>query len=139
MYATATCLLALTPFLSANDEDPAWGGFRGTNGTGNAEGSIPSALDPELNLMWRIEIPAGYSSPSIAGDLLFLTGAEGRDLFTICIDRVDGAEIWRKKVTFDGQRPGANSPAAPSPVTDGERVFSVFHSFGIVAYDKKHK
>ena len=139
MYTIATCLLALAPLFSAADEEPTWGGFRGTNGTGNAGGSLPDALDPELNLVWRIEIPTGYSSPTIAGDLLFLTGAEGSHLYTLCFDRFDGTELWRRKVDFDGNRPGANSPAAPSPVTDGEHVFSVFHSFGIVAYDRKGK
>ena len=135
--AALALLLAFPPLLTADVDDPAWSGFRGTNGTGNASGSIPAALDPEMNLTWRVEIPAGYSSPAIAGDLLFLTGADGNELFTICLDRIDGAELWRKQVSFDGRRPGANSPAAPSPATDGERVFSLFHSFGIVAYDTK--
>ncbi len=139
MYAHVIALLAVTILLPHEDETPAWGGFRGTNGTGLSKTAIPDALDPEVNLQWRVEIPAGYSSPTIARDLLFLTAAEGKNLWTICLDRFDGSELWRKKVDFDGQRPGMNSPAAPSPVTDGVGVYSVFHSYGIVGYDIKGK
>ena len=39
------------------------------------------------------------------------------------------------ELEFEGPSPGANSSAAPSPVTDGERVYSVFHHFGIVTLD----
>jgi len=136
MYVDALALLlALSLTTAAEDDAPEWGGFRGNNGTGVAASSIPDALDPEGNLMWRIEVPAGYSSPTIVGDRLFITGAEGSSLWTICMDRFDGTEVWRQEVGFDGKRPGANSPAAPSPATDGVGVYSVFHSFGIVAYD----
>jgi len=128
------------PGAPGADDEPAWGGFRGNNGSGLAKGAVlPEALDPEGNLMWRIEVPPGYSSPTVAKDKLFLTAAEGQDLWTICLDRWDGTELWKQKVAYDGQRPGMNSPAAPSPVTDGERVYSVFHHYGLVAYDVQGK
>jgi len=121
--------------------DPAeWGGFRGNNGTGiGSELAIPERLDVEQNLAWKVAIPGGYSSPAVAGERLYLTAAEGEQLLTLCLDRATGAKLWESALAFDGKRPGANSPAAPSPVTDGERVFSLFHSFGLVAHDRDGK
>ena len=96
-------------------DQPEWGGFRGNNGAGVAQSEqLPEALDPEGNLVWRTEVPSGYSSPTVAGERLFLTGAEGEALETICLDRHTGEVRWRREVPFDGKRPGANSPAAPA-------------------------
>ena len=129
-------ILAFPALLSG--DTPEWGGFRGNNGIGVVEqGSIPERLDAEKNLRWRVEVPPGYSSPIVAGRNVFMT-AEDRDekeLLTLCVDRTTGEERWRAALPFDGKRPGANSSAAPSPVTDGERVVAMFHHFGMVAYD----
>lgn len=133
-------LLALLP----GDNAPQWAGFRGNNGAGiGTTKALPDALDPESTLMWRVEIPSGYSSPVVAGRNLFLTGATFESverqlhgtLATLCLDASTGAIRWVKELEFRGARPGQNSPAAPSPVTDGERVVALFHHFGLVAYD----
>jgi outer membrane protein assembly factor BamB len=98
--------------------------------------ALPEALDPERNLLWRRELAAGYSSPVVAGDYLFLTAAEGESLLTICLSAETGEEEWIAKTPYDGtQRIGQNSPAAPTPVTDGESVFVLFHHVGLLAYD----
>ena len=127
-------------------EAPQWSGFRGNNGAGLAESAhLPDALDPEGNLMWRVEVPAGYSSPAIAGKNLFLTGAREKPqgqtvsgkVFTLCLDAATGDTRWQKELDFSGPRPGANSSAAPSPATDGEVVVVLFHHLGLIAYDVK--
>jgi outer membrane protein assembly factor BamB len=118
------------------EDEPAWGGFRGNNGTGVAvAGSVPASLDPEESALWRAEVPAGYSSPVVTSDSVFLTAAEGNTLVTLCLDRASGEEEWRRELEFDGKRVGMNSSAAPSPVTDGEAVYALFHARGLVAYD----
>jgi len=132
---TSIALLASHLLFIPGDE-PEWGGFRGNNGAGIAESTaLPEALDPEHGVRWRTEVPAGYSSPVVSGDVVFLTAADREKLWTLCIDRGTGVVRWRQGVEFDGKRPGANSPAAPSPVTDGEHVYVLFHSFGLIAYD----
>ncbi len=124
--------------LLSSGEEPQWSGFRGNNGTGvSTSKGLPEALDPETNLIWRTEVPTGYSSPSIAGKSLFLTAAEGPKLWTLCLDSYSGEEKWRKELDFDGKRPGMNSSAAPTPVTDGERVYAFFHHAGLIAYDAR--
>ena len=135
MIATLfTCTLLAT---SAGD-GPQWGAFRGNGGAGISDTKgIPDEIDVEKNALWRAEVPPGYSSPVVAGDLVVITAAKDKELFTIALDRVTGEEVWTSMIEFDGKRPGANSPASPSPVTDGEHVFVVFHSVGLVAYDMK--
>ena len=132
--------LALLLTLSG-DDTPEWPGFRGANGSGvsSAKG-LPTGLDPETNLMWRVDVPSGYSSPCVAGKDLYLTGTDGKSkLYVMCFDAGSGEERWRKEIAYDGSRPGANSPAAPSPATDGERVYALFHHAGLVVYDKTGK
>ena len=134
-------ILTLSLSLLAGGEAPQWGGFRGNNGAGTASATrLPATLDPEGNLMWRVDVPSGYSSPTIAGKDLYLTGTDDKaKLFTLCLDAYSGEERWRKELAYDGKRPGQNSPAAPSPATDGERVYALFHHVGLVAYDKTGK
>lgn len=128
-------LLASLVLLGSGDS-PEWSGFRGNNGSGvAAASSVPDSLDLESNLAWRVELPAGYSSPVISGDLVFATGSAGEHLFTLCLDRATGEELWRRSVPFDGVAPGANSAAAPSPVTNGAVLVTMFHSVGMLAYD----
>lgn len=125
-------------------EAPQWGGFRGNNGAGLSDArGLPEALDPESTLQWRVEVPSGYSSPVVAGKHLFLTGARakqnGRELegqlVTLALDAFTGETRWERELPFKGARPGQNSPAAPSPVTDGEVVVVLFHHLGLFAYD----
>ena len=124
------------PEPASNPATPEWGGFRGNNSTGIAvDAQLPDVLDMESNLLWRTEIPKGYSSPTICGEQVFITGADKEQLFTLCLDRNDGEVQWQASLPYDGKRPGANSPAAPSPVTDGERVYSLFHHVGLITYD----
>ncbi len=135
-YSLLLSALLFAPSCASTSEGPEWGGFRGNNGSGVcASGSLPDKLDPESNLIWRTEIPAGYSSPTVAGSRLFVTAAENGALSTWCLDRDNGEVIWKQSFEYEGERPGANSPAAPSPVTDGERVYCVFHHYGVVVYD----
>jgi len=139
-----TILPCLTlALLTASDptpgEVPQWGGFRGNNGAGlSLAQGLPASLDPETNLVWRVDVPSGYSSPTVAGKDLYLTGSDGKSkLYTLCLDADTGETRWQRELGYDGSRPGANSPAAPSPVTDGERVYTLFHHLGLVVYDRE--
>ena len=96
-------------------------------------------------------LPAGHSSPVISGDRIFLTGAEGGKraeagrqkivdeggaLYTICLDRRTGKILWKREVhapRLERYQP-TNSPASPSPVTDGKSVYVFFGDFGLVSY-----
>lgn len=115
-----------------------WPQFRGPLGQGIAETDKPPVeFGPAKNLLWKVELPAGHSSPCIWDDRIFLTGFAAGKLETLCIRRTDGKILWRQ--TAPAQKiervTRANSLATPTPVTDGQRVYVLFGSFGLIAYD----
>jgi outer membrane protein assembly factor BamB len=116
----------------------SWPQFRGPNSSGVAKKEKPPIrFGAETNLLWKVEVPPGLSSPCVAGDRIFLTAFENEKLFALCRQCRDGKELWRREAP-----PGkpqevhqVSSPAVATPVTDGERVYVYFVPFGLVAYD----
>lgn len=104
-----------------------------------ADGALPPVhFGPGTNVEWRIEAPAGNSSPVIWGRRLFVTGYAGGKLITRAHERATGRELWRRELSaekIEEVHPSLGSPATATPVTDGERVFVHFGSFGMLAYD----
>jgi len=120
-----------------------WPQFRGPGGTGLApEGkALPDRLDPERGLIWKCAVPYGHSSPCIRGDRIWLTGITGTELETLCIDRGKGEILWRAQAWYEfiERVHRTNSPATPTPATDGKRVFVYFGSSGLLCYDLEGK
>jgi outer membrane protein assembly factor BamB len=116
-----------------------WPRFRGENGQGVAERARPPVeFGAGKNLLWKMELPAGNSSPCIWDDKIFLTGFVAGKLETLCIDRKDGKILWRQTAAAAQKMERvtrANGLATPTPTTDGERVYVLFGSFGLIAYD----
>ncbi len=137
VVSSALVRTAASPQPGAGTAGDDWAAFRGPNGSGvSAVARIPEHLDAEADLLWRRELAPGYSSPVLYGEYVFLTAAEGKELLTICLERDSGEVSWRAGVDYDGSpRVGQNSPAACTPAVDEERVFSLFHHVGMVAYD----
>src|SRR6185295_13410062 len=81
------CLLCCVSLFGAD-----WGRFRGPNGSGVAADAknLPLEYGPTKNVVWKIDLPGGYSSPVIGDDAIFLTGFEKEDLYTIALDRKTG-------------------------------------------------
>jgi outer membrane protein assembly factor BamB len=115
-----------------------WPQFRGPNGSGVAENEKPPVqFGEEKSLLWKADMPKGYSSPVVWDDYIFLTAFDGQKLEAICIKRSDGQVLWRKEAptrTFE-KVDKASSLATATPVTDGKMVFVYFGSFGLLAYD----
>ncbi len=123
-------------------EKARWSQFRGPNGTGVSDAAgLPVEFGPQKNVVWKTPLPAGHSSPVLAVDRIYLTGFEGEKLITICADLKTGKILWQRDVartrTNRIQKP--NSPASPSPVTDGENVYVFFQDFGLLSYTKDGK
>src|SRR5689334_3837120 len=92
-----------------------WPRFRGINASGVSEATkLPVDFGPEKNVVWKVRLPAGHSSPIIFGERIFLTGAEGGQradagrqkivdqggvLSTLCVDRRTGKVLWKREVT----------------------------------------
>ncbi len=121
----------------------AWPRFRGPNGSGVADGQKPPVeFGPDKNVKWKIPAPPGLSSPIIVGDKLVITAFDGGKLYTIAYNRADGKEAWRAEAPakqIEKYFKGEGSPAASTPVTDGERIVSYFGSCGLICYDLSGK
>jgi hypothetical protein len=119
-----------------------WPQFRGPNGSGVAEEkNLPVDLNPARNVVWRTALPPGHSSPVLARGRIFLTAVESERLWTIALDRQTGGLLWKREAPRPRREPmqQINSPASPTPATDGESVFVFFGDFGLLAYDRNGK
>jgi outer membrane protein assembly factor BamB len=58
-----------------------------------------------------------------------------KDLLLLCLDRKTGHVLWRQKIASDGAEKGRNNSASPSPVTDGQRVYIMFATGDLAAFD----
>ncbi len=125
------------------DQKLSWPQFRGPGGNGIAENQKPPVeFGPKKNLLWKIPVPSGFSSPIITGNLLILTGYDQDKLYTIAYNSKDGKELWKVQAPTKKIEPflkGEGSPAASTPVTDGERIVSYFGSCGLFCYDLSGK
>lgn len=132
------CVAACTTLGGCGEPDAApadWRGFRGTDGSGvQARGRLPATLDVDAQLVWKQPVPGGYSSPVLVAERLFVTARAETELLTLCLDAATGRERWRRAQPYDGSAL-SSSAAAPTPATDGERVYVLFHHTGLSAYD----
>jgi outer membrane protein assembly factor BamB len=131
--------LIFSSFAWASDEQLVWPQFRGPGGSGVAEDQQPPVeFGPEKNVLWKVPVPSGLSSPVVVEDLLVITAFEDGKLYTIAYNRGDGSEAWRAEAPakeIEKFLPNEGSPAASSVAFDGERIISYFGSCGLISYD----
>ena len=125
-------------FVGAAD----WRQFRGPDGNGvAAEVGLPTHLEDAKSLAWKADLPGrGLSSPIIVGDRVFVTcssGARQQRLHVICFNAADGSKRWERQFWATGRTMchEKTSIAAPTPVSDGERVFAFFSCNDLACLD----
>ena len=127
--------------LGVAADPPRWSQFRGTNAAGVAETEqpLPVEFGPSKNCLWKIDLPIGHSSPCIWGDRVFLTSFDpaASKLETLCINRNDGAILWRGAAPAETIEKAheLGNPAASTAAADAERVYVYFGSYGLLCYD----
>lgn len=148
----------------ARRPDPTWPGWRGPLGTGEAPGATPPVRWSETeNVRFKLPLPGeGHGTPVVWGDRLYVTAAipqaarvesrysgvsgahdnrpvDRRYAFAVlAIDRGKGKVLWQKIVHEALPHEGAHRSAtlaSASPVTDGERLYAFFGSYGVYALD----
>ena len=135
--------MALSLSTSAQEaRAETWTRFRGPNGSGVAEvRHLPVEIGPEKGVLWRTALPPGHSSPVLSERHVFLTAFEDAALRTYCLDRADGAIVWRADVPGTG-KPAVdrrNNAASPSPAVDAEMIAVFFPDVGLLGYDHAGK
>jgi outer membrane protein assembly factor BamB len=140
----ATVLLSTLPGAAQNIEKSTeawWPQFRGPNASGIGTGKPPVQFGPDRNVVWKAAVGSGLSSPIIWNGRIFLTAfdAANKQLATLCIDQRSGKILWKRAVTPETIEKvhEISSPAGSTPVTDGERLYVYFGSYGLIAYDRE--
>ena len=132
--------VALT--LCAHD----WPEFRGPTGQGHSPAKdVPIRWSGTENVAWRTTISgAGWSSPVLADDRLYLTaaksteGAKNLTLSALCLDALDGKVLWSTDV-FSPEGGSnlhrKNSYASPTPLVRDGRIYVHFGHLGTACLD----
>ncbi|MDH3629440.1 MAG: PQQ-binding-like beta-propeller repeat protein [Acidobacteriota bacterium] len=134
------CLVILTCSLAVAAD---WPQFLGPNATPvAASSSIPDSFGPEENIRWSVDVPSGSSSPIVWKKRLYLTGVADDALWILAYNLKDGSQAWKTEFTPAGKEQFLHrdaTPAAPTPVTDGKRIYAYFGAYGLIALDMKGK
>ena len=119
-----------------------WPRWRGPQADGIAEGGHPPIRWSDIdNIQWSVKLPGwGTSSPVVFGSKVFVTTEvkhEGqKTLWTICLDRADGHEVWRHDFGFGvNQRTHEKSNLATNtPAVTKDAVYVAFGNAEIARY-----
>ncbi len=120
--------------------------FRGPLGQGVIyHENVPTEWDGAegTNILWKSPIPKhGYNSPIIWGDKVFIAGADEESREVYCYNRNTGELLW---TGVADNIPGSPSTmprvtedtglSAPTMTTDGQRVFAIFGTGDVIAFD----
>jgi outer membrane protein assembly factor BamB len=132
-------ILVLLPALCGAD----WLQFRGSqNNPVAADAKLPVTFSATDNVAWKVPVPGdGVSGPIVVGGKVLVTASSGpvvQDrLHVLCYDATSGKELWHRQVWATG-RPfhhPDSANAAPTPASDGERIFAFFSSNDLACFD----
>ena len=150
-----SCLLAVVFGLATVAHAEDWPRFRGPEGLGISESSVPTTWSETEHLAWKTPLPGpGSSSPIVSGDRVYVTCYSGygvdpespgnlEDLrrHLVCVDRTSGEIVWDKVTPaempedeFRGYLT-EHGYASSTPVTDGKHIFAFFGKSGVFAFD----
>ena len=125
-----------------------WPGFLGPGGNPVvAESNLPTDFQvaegdqAAKNVVWRVALPGrSVCGPVVVGNRVFTSSSsamEGRWMHVSAVDATTGEVLWNRSTKATG-RPychPTSANAAPTPCTDGERIFAFFSSNDAVCYD----
>lgn len=116
-----------------------WPQWRGPSLNGiSLEKNLPVKWTPEENVTWKLPMPAfSGSTPIIWRDVIFLNTAEGDELQLWCVDRNQGAMLWKRKLGTGNVKMRKHNMSSPSPVTDGQQVWVMTGTGVLKAFDFK--
>jgi outer membrane protein assembly factor BamB len=102
---------------------------------------MPSEFGARRNLVWRVDLPPGHSSPVVSNGRLYLTAVENDRLYTFCLDPASGRTLWKREAPRPRREKlnSLNNPASPTPTADAANVYVFFPDFGLLSYTRDGK
>jgi len=134
--------LILCSLFFAISAQADWLNFRGPNASGydpDATG-LPAELS-DATLAWKVSLPGrGLGSAITVGDKVFVTAASGPDqkqLHVLCFKAADGSPLWERRFWTTGRTMSHKKTcvAAPTPASDGERIYAFYSSNDVICLD----
>ncbi len=134
-----TVLLVVTFALPCSAGD--WPQFRGENNSSvSTETNLPIEWKAE-DAAWSVELPGRcVSGPIVSSGRVITTSSSGRQneqLHIYCVDVSSGDVLWKRQLWAAGRTfcHPLTSMAAPTPATDGKRIYVLFASNDLVCLD----
>ncbi len=119
-----------------------WLHFRGTDTNGvSAEKGLPVTFSEKSNVAWKVPLVGrGPSGPIVVAGRVVVTSASGpREdrLHVLCFDARTGKLRWERQLWATGSAVchAFGGVAAPTPASDGRRVFAFFSSNDLACFD----
>ena len=118
-----------------------WLRFRGLDGAGASSGTPPVKWSKSKDVTWSIDTPGrGVSSPVIVDGRVILTANEGvkqNRLLVVAYSEKTGELLWRREFWATGRTAThpTSAVAAPSPASDGERIYAFYSSNDLICLD----
>lgn len=128
--------------LSEAQAADSWLQFRGPGGRSGAESRPPVEFGGETNknIAWSVPTAGrGVGGALVVDDLVITTSSGGedeRDLYVEAYAAADGSRVWTRTARALG-RPythPTSANAAPTPASDGERIFAFYSSCDLLCY-----
>jgi outer membrane protein assembly factor BamB len=121
-----------------------WPQWRGADGSGvSPERGLPERWGDAENIRWKADLPGrGVSSPVIARGRVYITACTGAyqdRLHLLGFEAQSGKRLWERQLWATGltQCHPKTSMAAPTPAADGERVYALFATCDLAAFDSE--
>ncbi|MFQ5349792.1 MAG: PQQ-binding-like beta-propeller repeat protein, partial [Thermoanaerobaculia bacterium] len=133
-------LIAVLP-VSAGVPAPSaagnWPHWRGPDRDGTSgETGLPLRWDGSTNVLWKLPLPGlSGSTPIVWGDRVFLNVTEGDSIHLWSVDLATGEPVWERHLSDGNERKRKGNLSSPSPVTDGQRVWTVTGTGVVKAFD----
>lgn len=137
-FAITVFVLACLPFVVGAD----WLQFRGRNGASvSSDAAPPTKWSETENVAWAADLPGrGVSGPIVVNGRIYVTCSSGERqerLHVLSFDAATGEKVWHREFWATGRTltHPFSSVAAPTPASDGERVFAFFSSNDLACLD----
>jgi outer membrane protein assembly factor BamB len=120
-----------------------WRQFRGSDHSSvAADAKLPLEFSAEKNVAWKSPLVGrGVSGPIAVGGKVFVTASSGavtqNRLHVLCFDAESGKQLWHRQFWATGRcfHHPTSANAAPTPASDGERIFAFYSSNDLVCLD----
>ena len=122
----AAFIVCVVPIVAGGVMAQDWPQWRGAGRDGIVSGfDAPGQWPAALTQKWSVTVGFGDSTPSLVGNRLYVCARQGDEEVTLCLNAVNGKEIWRDKCaapTVGGPARGHPGPRSSPAVADGKVV-----------------